>query len=147
MTTQLDYDYILDMNGGVDRFPKQPGVYALVFNPDDDGRLYVGASKNIRLRIQTHIKARGACPSWASRLAKELLADEMPVDPNEDLRLHPWLWQFQAYARRSTDAKVLELFDFGTSELVIEAAENRWMAELSPALNAPDRKRGGYCRK
>ena len=146
MKPKLDFEYVLDMNGGADRFPQQPGIYALVFNPGDDGRLYVGASVNVRSRIKTHIKAQGV-PAWANRLARELLKDELLVEPEEDLRLHPQLWRYQAYARRSTDAKVLELFDFGTADRVIEAAENRWMAELSPALNAPDRAKGGYCRR
>lgn len=146
MASILDPDYLIDMNGGVYRFPAQPGIYALVFNPDDDGRTYVGAAKNIRQRVQCHIKG-GAIPAWASRLAVTLMEEELRVEPGSNLRSHPDYFNFAAYARRSTDAKVLELFDFDAPADVIARAENRWMEELSPALNAPNRSTGGYCWK
>lgn len=144
MASRLDPDYLIDLNGGVHRFPAQPGIYALVFNPDDDGRTYVGAGKNIRGRIQTHLKGMHA-PAWAGRLAVALMEEELRVEPGAELRSHPEYKSFVSYARRSTDAKVLELFDVGTPAEVIADAENRWIARLTPALTAPGRSRGGYC--
>ncbi len=143
MNKPLDPDYLLDLYGGVYRFPAQPGIYALVFNPGDDGRTYVGASKNIRQRIQTHVKGTYT-PPWAIRLALNLVVEEM-ADPGKEPWTHPMYAGFIDFARRSVEAQALELFDHGTPKAVIAAAENRWIEKLSPALNAPGRTKGGYC--
>jgi hypothetical protein len=135
--------YLIDDNGGIQRFPKGPGIYAIVFRPDHEDRLYVGATKSIRLRLGTHLKT-SHYPAWVRRLARELLHEELLLDPGQRPDSHPEFFDFCHYARLNCDAKVLQVLPFNVSPTEIATAEDHWIAKLKPQLNAPRRAVGGY---
>lgn len=146
MYQQPSPDSLFALNGGASRFPDQPGVYALTFIDDDGERLYVGASQSIQRRVKEHMLGANV-PSWACRLAAELVEGTYLDVPAGGAYQHPRYEAMVSFVRASTDAEVLELLPPGATEAAIRAAENRWMAELDPSLTAPGRSKGGYCFK
>ena len=128
------------------RFPKQCGVYKLVFEGDGRTLSYVGASLNIRQRIQSHLVSPDHnAPSWMRRLAAQLVEEWYVMASGANPSNHSEYWGMLRYIRCSTWACVLELVP-SRAESEIKAAEDRWIAEIQPELNFP-RRSGGYCFK
>ena len=110
--------------------PASAGIYQL----DYHGLLYVGASTNIRKRVNDHLK-RDSSSRWVWRLADAMVLDfginrQQAVSTIVDI----------------TTPSVLEVFNDDCNHVDLANAENRWIAQLRPILNddGANGKSGGY---
>lgn len=145
--------YLVDDNGGFNRFTRGPGIYVITFAPGDRDLKYVGASKAVRTRLKTHLKGGAAAPAWAGRLATRLYYEEFEIDGWDGdwgRRLMFEIWNTKEYrelldyTRRNSDAEVVEEFHARCPPAQIGAAEDKWIDALKPCLNSPRRSKGGY---
>lgn len=134
-------EYLVDFNS----LPRSAGIYCIETHHDFElpGLHYVGAAKNIRTRIRQQIKGRDF-PAWARRLGEKLVVEILASPPRYNSSEY-WYQagEFGELGRVNCIVKVLETFDHcnGTE---IAAAEDKWMADLKPALCDPYRSKGGY---
>jgi hypothetical protein len=149
-TQPLKMHFLVDDNGGVERFPKGASIYAITFAPDDRDLKYVGATLHTRRRLQTHFKIESVIQPWQKRLAYRLYLEECfePADwAAQDRHAFEMSWlfpSFVSYTRTNSDAELLQTFDASCSRYDIGTAENKWIAELQPELNCPRWSVGGY---
>ena len=140
--------YLVDDNGGLNRFPVGAGVYLITHEPS--GERYVGQSCHVRTRLAQHLKNRGFS-HWVWRRAARDLREEQIIPSQLSDRdvafywsgLHPErrscpVFSFHAYCeavKRNSDAELLENL-CGSSKEQLLAAETRWKNKLKPELNA-----------
>ena len=101
--------------------PELPGIYKLVYT--GDGRIYIGATRNLRKRFKEHSKCWYS-QQWKLNLCKEFSEHES-TSLSEVYKQLAKLFQYE----------VLELFDKDVLPALINNAEAKYLSLHSPDFN------------